>query len=73
MPWDFGWLQVEVKEPVPQTTDQLDDLSGWFPDAAVQSRILVKNPGAFMDSSWPAAFDSPPHLQICMARSVPIL
>ena len=47
MLWGSDWPHVEVKGPMPQTTDQLDYLLDWVPDATIRDRILVENPVAF--------------------------
>jgi predicted TIM-barrel fold metal-dependent hydrolase len=47
MLWGSDWPHVEVEGPMPQTTDQLDYLLAWIPDAALRSRVLMENPRVF--------------------------
>ena len=42
--WASDWPHVFVKGRMPNTTDLLDLLADWVPDAATRRRILVENP-----------------------------
>ena len=44
--WATDWPHVFVKAAMPNTTDLLDLLAEWVPDAGVRRRILVDNPAA---------------------------
>ncbi len=42
--WGSDWPHVDLKGPMPNSTDTLDCLQEWVPDAATRTRILVDNP-----------------------------
>jgi predicted TIM-barrel fold metal-dependent hydrolase len=44
--WASDWPHVFVKGTMPNTTDLLDLLAEWVPDADTRRRILVDNPAA---------------------------
>jgi len=44
--WGSDWPHVAFKGKMPSTTDLMDLLADWVPDAAVRKRVLVDNPAA---------------------------
>lgn len=42
--WGTDWPHVIIKGPMPNDGDLADLVPGWVPDAALQERILAKNP-----------------------------
>jgi predicted TIM-barrel fold metal-dependent hydrolase len=44
--WASDWPHAFVKGVMPNTTDLLDLLADWVPDAGIRRRILVDNPAA---------------------------
>lgn len=42
--WGSDWPHVALKRPMFDTTDHLDLLEHWVPDAAARARMLVENP-----------------------------
>lgn len=47
--WGSDWPHVGLKAGMPNTTDLVDALGRWLPDAAERERVLVDNPAILFD------------------------